>query len=97
MTKAGLRTFDARAAVVAIKVEEAATSRTGPACAILQVVVRHATPAVRPDDVLSAFRAVADFAPPSPPLVTRLAQGLLDEAGGSVTDPLVPERDDDGA
>jgi hypothetical protein len=36
-------------------------------CAILQVVVRHATPAVRPDDVLAALRAVADLAPPSPP------------------------------
>lgn len=97
MTKAGLRTFDARDAIVAIKVEDAQASRLGQACAILRVVVRHTTPAVRPDDVLSAFHAVADFAPPSPPLVTRLAQGLLDEADGSVTDPLVADRDDDGA
>jgi radical SAM-linked protein len=97
MTKAGLRTFDAREAIVRIEVEADSASSPGPACAILRVVVRHATPAVRPDDVLSAFRAVADFAPPSPPLVTRLAQGLLDEADGSVTDPLVPDRDDGGA
>jgi radical SAM-linked protein len=97
MTKAGLRTFDARGAILGIEVEPATPSSVGPACAILRVVVRHTTPAVRPDDVLSAFRAVADFAPPSPPLVTRLAQGLLDEANGSVTDPLVPDRDDGGA
>lgn len=97
MTKAGLRTFDAREAVVRIEVEADAASSLARDCAILRVVVRHATPAVRPDDVLSAFRAVADFAPPSPPLVTRLAQGLLDEADGSVTDPLVPDRDAGGA
>jgi radical SAM-linked protein len=97
MTKAGLRTFDAREAIIRIDVGGASTSSPSPACAILRVVVRHATPAVRPDDVLSAFRAVADFAPPSPPLVTRLAQGLLDEADGSVTDPLVPDRDIGGA
>jgi radical SAM-linked protein len=97
MTKAGLRTFDARAAIVRIEVEDIRASSARPACAILKVVVRHATPAVRPDDVLSAFRAVADFAPPSPPLVTRLAQGLLDEEDGSVTDPLVSDRDDGGA
>lgn len=97
MTKNGLRTFDAREAVLSIQVEPSVTSRPGNGCAILSMVVRHNTPAVRPDDVLSAFRAVADFAPPSPPRVTRLAQGLLDEADGSVTDPLVPDRDGGGA
>jgi radical SAM-linked protein len=95
MTKNGLRTFDARAAVV--RMDTASLSSDGPGCAILQMVVRHSTPAVRPDDVLSALRVVADFAPPSPPRVTRLAQGLLDEADGSVTDPLVSDRDDGGA
>jgi radical SAM-linked protein len=97
MTRTGLRTFDARTAIVRIDIDEPAASSAGPGCAILQMVVRHTTPAVRPDDVLSALRAVADFAPPSPPRVTRLAQGLLDEADGSVTDPLVPDRDGGGA
>jgi len=97
MTKNGLRTFDAREAVLRIQIEPSVTSRPGNGCAILSLVVRHNTPAVRPDDVLSAFRAVADFAPPSPPRVTRLAQGLLDETDGSVTDPLVPDRDIGGA
>jgi radical SAM-linked protein len=63
------------------------------ACAILRLVVRHLTPAVRPDDVLSGLRATADLAPPVPAAVTRLAQGPLDEDTGMVTDPLAPDRD----
>ena len=63
------------------------------ACAILRLVVRHVTPAVRPDDVLSGLRAVADLAPPVPAAVTRLAQGLFDEESGTVTDPLAPDRE----
>jgi radical SAM-linked protein len=46
---------------------------------ILRMVVRHVTPAVRPDDILAALRSVAGLAPSSPPVVTRLAQGALDE------------------
>jgi hypothetical protein len=61
-------------------------------CAILTLVVRHGTPSVRPDDVISALRRVADLVPPKPPRVTRLAQGPLDEAGHSVTDPFAPDR-----
>ena len=61
-------------------------------CAILTLVVRHGTPSVRPDDVLSALRRVADLVPPKPPRVTRLAQGPLDEAGTSVVDPFGPDR-----
>ncbi len=63
------------------------------ACAILRLVVRHLTPAVRPDDVLSGLRVTADLAPPVPAAVTRLAQGPLDEESGTVTDPLAPDRD----
>lgn len=63
------------------------------ACAILRLVVRHMTPAVRPDDVLSGLRATADLAPPVPAAVTRLAQGPLDEETGTVTDPFAPDRD----
>ncbi|MFB7373862.1 TIGR03936 family radical SAM-associated protein [Streptomyces sp. NPDC056222] len=73
-----------------------ATQLAGPldnACAILRLVVRHVTPAVRPDDVLSGLRAVADLAPPVPAAVTRLAQGLFDEESGTVTDPLAPDRE----
>lgn len=93
-TKNGVRTFDARAAVVELRVADPRPD--GPAdrpCAILRLVVRHVTPAVRPDDVLSGLRVVADLAPPVPVAVTRLAQGLFDEESGTVTDPLAPDRE----
>ncbi|MFR9674779.1 TIGR03936 family radical SAM-associated protein [Streptomyces sp. TR06-5] len=96
-TKKGIRTFDARAAVAALDIGAVTRSEhDGPGqhpCAILRLVVRHLTPAVRPDDVLSGLRATADLAPPVPVEVTRLAQGPLDEESGTVTDPLVPDRD----
>ncbi|MGW0868148.1 MULTISPECIES: TIGR03936 family radical SAM-associated protein [Streptomyces] len=113
--KNGIRTFDARAAVVSLEIPDptetqssqpaASVGSTGAAdaalhagptdqpCAILRLVVRHVTPAVRPDDVLSGLRAVADLAPPVPAAVTRLAQGLFDEETGTVTDPLAPDRE----
>lgn len=90
MTKNGRRTFDARGAVISAECVAADTADGD--CAILTVVVRHGTPSVRPDDVLSALHRVADLVPPKPPRVTRLAQGPLDEAGSSVTDPLAPDR-----
>ncbi|RSS79072.1 TIGR03936 family radical SAM-associated protein [Streptomyces sp. WAC06614] len=97
-TKNGLRTFDTRGAVVSLEALPAAADRPlDNACAILRLVVRHVTPAVRPDDVLSGLRAVADLAPPVPAAVTRLAQGLFDEESGTVTDPLAPDRDADTA
>ena len=99
MMKNGLRTFDARAAVHTLDLEPSATpAPAGPGespdgnCAILRAVVRHSTPAVRPDDVLTALRVVADLVPPSAPRVTRLAQGPLDSATGAVSDPLEPDR-----
>ncbi|MFF3329577.1 TIGR03936 family radical SAM-associated protein [Streptomyces sp. NPDC002888] len=93
-TKNGVRTFDARPAVVQLETHSDPADRpTDQPCAILRLVVRHVTPAVRPDDVLSGLRAVADLAPPVPAAVTRLAQGLLDEETGTVTDPLAPDRE----
>ncbi|MFC8196429.1 TIGR03936 family radical SAM-associated protein [Streptomyces sp. NPDC060006] len=99
--KNGMRTFDARGAVAGLEAHSAPPEAHGPqadrptdqACAILRLVVRHVTPAVRPDDVLSGLRAVADLAPPVPAAVTRLAQGLFDEETGTVTDPLAPDRE----
>src|SRR5207302_1506099 len=71
LTKKGRRRFDTRAAVIACEVDRRATQDTDVECAILRMVVRHTTPAVRPDDVLTGLRQVADLAPPSPPMVTR--------------------------
>lgn len=90
LMKDGKRSLDARAAVVRM-------SATGDQdCATLAVVVRHVTPAVRPDDVLSGLRSVADLVPPVPPEATRYAQGPLTETG-EVGDPLAPDRVTAGA
>jgi radical SAM-linked protein len=114
MTKNGLRTFDAREAVLSLRTgpggddltaTPGTTLRDTPGashqdddrtCAILTVVVRHVTPAVRPDDVLTGLRLTGDLAPSVTPAVTRLAQGPYDEASGTVSDPLAPDRDDVG-
>jgi radical SAM-linked protein len=84
-TKNGLKDVDARAAVTSASAGEAA------GCAILHVVVRQVTPAVRPDDVLAALAAVADLRPPLPPRAVREAQGRLDDTGTGA-DPLGPDR-----
>jgi radical SAM-linked protein len=78
LTKDGKRTVDARAVVVTASVSTSGESDTGDACAILDLVVRHATPTVRPEDVLAALRQAAALSTPVTPMVTRLAQGLLD-------------------
>ncbi|TAK69049.1 MAG: DUF2344 domain-containing protein [Actinomycetota bacterium] len=102
VTKAGVRRFDARAAVLSLVVLPPDTLppdtdgvRADPQqpCAILEAVVRHVTPSVRPDDVLTALRSVADLAPPEPPRVIRLAQGPLVAGDTSVGDPLAPDRE----
>ena len=105
LTKDGRRTVDARAALVAAWVEPGAAGPPGAvSCAILDMVVRHTTPAVRPDDVMTALRQAVALSTPVTPLVTRLAQGLLDDtpsaAGESadhgkdsvrLLDPLAPD------
>ena len=78
MTKKGMREFDCRAAVHAL-------SASGSS---LDLVLTHTVPAVRPDDVLTGLRQVGDLIVAAPPLLTRLEQGVLDEATGGVADPL---------
>jgi radical SAM-linked protein len=84
-TKNGLKDIDAREAVTSASAAEA------DGCAILHMVVRQLTPAVRPDDVLAALAAVADLHPPLPARAVREAQGRLDDSG-TVADPLGPDR-----
>ena len=91
MMKAGPRRFDARGPIVRLAADAGQTA-SGVDCAILRLVVRHATPAVRPDDVLTALKQVAGLTPPVPPMVTRLAQGPLDQESGQVADPLAADR-----
>jgi radical SAM-linked protein len=89
LTKNGPRILDARAAVV---LASASAAGDDDPCATLTLVVRHLTPAVRPDDVLSGLRSVAGLVTPVPPAATRLAQGPLAE-NGEVADPLAPDLD----
>ena len=82
MTKKGLREFDCRAAVVSLAAVESPTGTR------LDLVLRHAVPAVRPDDVLSGLASATGFEAGAAPLLTRLAQGPLDAETGTVGDPL---------
>lgn len=96
LTKSGRRRIDVRAAVTALEVSDvslASAPGAGPVmeCGILTAVVRQVSPAVRPDDVLSALGLVAGLQPPEVARATRMAQGRLDEDGGLV-DPLAPDR-----
>lgn len=88
VTKQGLRTFDARQAVLDLRVESSSAAN----CAILRLVVRHTTPAVRPDDVLQALVSVGSLAMETPPRVTRCSQGPLTADARDVSDPFAPDR-----
>ena len=98
MTKNGIRRFDARNALLALvpSDEIVGVPEFAGSCAILQAVVRHDTPAVRPDDVLAALRLVSGLQVPVPPQVTRLAQGPVVSGAASlaqtIADPLAPDR-----
>ncbi len=87
MTKRGLREFDCRAAVVSL------VPQVNSECAILDVVLRHGTPAVRPDDILAGLRLTAGLPGTAAALYQRLTQGPLDSETGMVGDPLAPDRD----
>jgi len=80
LTKKGLRQLDARAAVISLDVVDG--RHVGPdradACAIIRMVVQQMTPAVRPDDILTALGQFTALQPAAPPIVTRLWQGPLD-------------------
>lgn len=89
LTNKGLRRFDARAAVVRLDLDRRAGTGPDAGCAILRMIVRQMTPAVRPDDILTALRQSSAVASALPrgvpgdsshgpaPLVTRLWQGPL--------------------
>jgi radical SAM-linked protein len=77
LTSSGVRRLDARAAVVSLEVDQRAAVGEHTGCAILRMVVRHITPAVRPDDILVALRHLSGLEPSSPARVTRIAQGPL--------------------
>jgi radical SAM-linked protein len=101
LTKNGPRPLDVRASVAELGLT---LTRTGEpdgvdredraraaTCGRLTAVVRHTTPAARPDDVCGALRAVAGLEFPEPARATRRAQGRLDERG-ELIDPFAADR-----
>ena len=84
MTKKGMRDFDSRAAVLSLVVSDEEGG------AVLDLVLRHLEPAVRPDDVLSGLTSLHGLDLVGVPLLTRLAQGPLDPETGTIGDPLRP-------
>ncbi|NLE97626.1 MAG: DUF2344 domain-containing protein [Propionibacterium sp.] len=77
MTKNGLRTFDARGAVIACDVDGST----------ITVRITHTAPLVRPDDLLTALRTLEPGLPERA-MLTRTAQGSL--VDGEIADPLRP-------
>lgn len=78
MTKAGLRTFDVRSAILRLHVISDAA---------LELASIIGSPLVRPDDVVRALSSVHPaFRPVDPPVYTRLAHGAYD--GEHVVDPI---------
>ncbi len=95
LTKSGRKTVDVRGAVARCELSADGSGAPGPVrdteYAILDVVVRHVTPAVRPDDILTGMCAVAGLSPPSSVRMTRLAQGVL-TPDGDLIEPLAHDR-----
>lgn len=93
VTKRGRTSVDVRSAVARIEVRPGEQSvADGSPCAILQVVVRHVTPSVRPKDLLTALERAAGLPQSQAPRICRLAQGPLSDDGVAVGDPLDPDR-----
>ena len=92
MTKRGLRRFDCRGPVVVLRPAPAEFPGVSYGCAIIELVLRHGTPSVRPDDVLAGIREISGLELGAA-LYERQAQGPLDERTGTVGDPLAPDRD----
>ena len=77
MTKKGMREFDSRTAVSSL------TASGGS----LDLLLVHTVPAVRPDDVLTGLRLAGGLDAGQAPLLTRLAQGVLDAESGELREP----------
>lgn len=78
MTKAGLRAFDVRSAILRLHVKPDAS---------LELISVIGSPLVRPDDVVQALSSVHPaFRSVDPPVYTRLAHGTYD--GARVVDPI---------
>ncbi len=88
VAKSGVKQIPVAAALLRTDVADGESPADPTPCAILQVVVRHSTPSVRPEDVLAALVEHADLAEPVAVIYTRLAQGPLIGDPPTVGDPL---------
>jgi radical SAM-linked protein len=77
MTKNGMRTFDARAAVVELVLGDRE----------LSVTLVHQVPLVRPDDVLLAIQRLTPTVHLGTPLLTRIIQGRLVPGTANILEP----------
>jgi radical SAM-linked protein len=77
MTKRGVREFDVREAITSLSADGSS----------LTIVLRHLTPLVRPDDVLTALTLYGELRPARAPMVARMRQGQL-LTDGSIGEPL---------
>jgi radical SAM-linked protein len=91
LLKQGRREIDARLPIISATVESVSPGGKQSQCAILVLVVAQASPAVRPDDVLSALGQLTGLALAVPPIAVRVAQGPLDD-NGVIGDPLAEDR-----
>ncbi len=93
LTKRGRASVDVRSAITYADVADDGLAVVGAEpCAILQVVVRHVTPSVRPVDVLAALQRAAELPPSQAPRICRRAQGPLSADGRTISDPMEPDR-----
>ena len=92
LTKSGPKSVDVRAALVGGEVVAPTDGAAGAPCAILQVVVRHVTPSVRPVDVLAALSEATGLPLPQATRICRQAQGPLGADGFTIGDPLARDR-----
>lgn len=76
MTKSGAREFDVRQAVLTSDVV-AVRSDADIDVVRWSLTIRHTTPAVRPNDVMTGLLELTGLGLPRTPLMTRLAQGTL--------------------
>lgn len=90
MTKNGLRRFDAQPAIFTLGLSTPwpMNPAQDPEPVVLEMTLAHTTPVVRPDDVVAALVAVSpDVVLETPPVLTRLAQGVLDPTAGMLAEP----------
>jgi radical SAM-linked protein len=82
LTDKGVRKLDARAATLALQVGRRGNVTDDEGCVTIRMVILHQSPAVRPDDVLTALRMQEPGFAAQGALTTRLEQGSAEALTG---------------